>query len=71
MIRTYCDRCDKKIEPYSGMKIKWEMGTSQLAVRPLFADDEGEYDLCDECSLEFKRWIDAKRMDKCEAARVE
>ena len=72
MIRYLCDRCGKEIAQYSGMKVKWEMGTSQLAFKPWDGDDEGDYDLCDECSLEFKEWIgNAKRMDSGEAAGAE
>lgn len=71
MIRYFCDKCGKEIGQYSGMKVKWEMGTAQLAFKAWDGDDEGDYDLCDECSSEFKRWIDAKRMDKCEAAGAE
>lgn len=72
MIRTQCDKCGKEIKPYSGMKIKWEMGISQLAFKPWNADEEGRYDLCDECTSEFKRWIgNADGMDSGEAAGVE
>lgn len=71
MIRYFCDKCGKEIGQYKGMKVKWEMGTSQLAFEPWDGDDEGDYDLCDECSSEFKGWIDAKSMDKCEAAGAE
>jgi hypothetical protein len=54
------------------MKIKWGMGTSQLAFKPWDGDDEGDYDLCNECSSEFKGWIDnAKNLDRNEAAGAE
>lgn len=72
MIRYLCDRCGKEIKEYSGMKVKWEMGASQLPERSLFCGDEGEYDLCDECSSEFKGWIEnAKDNNTGEAAESE
>ena len=72
MIRCFCDKCGKEIKPYSGMKIKWEMGTSQLAFKAWDGDDEGDYDLCDECSSQFKEWIgNAKNLDRNEAAGAE
>ena len=72
MMRFLCDRCGKEIQTYSGMKIKWESGVLQLEFKPYNGEDEGDYDLCNECSSEFKGWIgNAKRMDKCEAAGAE
>lgn len=61
MMRFLCDRCGKEIKPYSGMKIKWERGVFQLEFKPWDGDDEGDYDLCDECSSEFKEWIGNER----------
>lgn len=72
MVKCICDRCGKEIRAYSGIKIKWEMGISQLPVRPLYCDDKGGYDLCNECSSEFKGWIEnADGMDSGEAAGAE
>lgn len=72
MVKCFCDRCGKEIKAYSGMKIKWEMGVSQLAFKPWDGDDEGDYDLCDECSSIFKRWIEnAEDNDMGEAAESE
>ena len=41
MIRYFCDKCGKEIGQYEGMKVKWEMGTSQLAFKPWDGDNEG------------------------------
>lgn len=72
MVKCFCDRCGKEIKAYSGMNIKWALGSSQLAFKPWDGDDEGEYDLCDECLCEFKGWIDnADGMDSGEAAGAE
>lgn len=72
MIRYFCDKCGKEIGQYEGMKVKWEMGTSQLAFKPWDGDNEGGYDLCNECSSEFKGWIEnADGMDSGEAAGAE
>ena len=72
MLKYFCDKCGKEIDQYSGMKIKWELGISQLPVRPVYCDDEGKYDLCNECSSEFKGWIDnAEDNDTGEAAGAE
>lgn len=72
MIKVFCDKCGKEIGQYSGMKIKWEMGISQLPVSPSCCDDEGDYDLCNECSSEFKRWIEnAEDNNTGEAAESE
>ncbi len=61
MIRYFCDKCGKEIKPYGGMKVKWERGVLQLDFKPYNGEDEGFYDLCDECSSEFKGWIDNER----------
>lgn len=72
MIGYFCDRCGKKIKPYGGIKIKWERGIVRFEARPRDADSEGSYDLCDECSSEFKGWIgNADGMDRNEAAGAE
>lgn len=72
MMRFFCDRCGKEIARYSGIKIKWESGVLQLEFEPYNGENEGDYDLCNKCSSEFKGWIgNAKRMDSGEAAGVE
>ena len=72
MMRFLCDRCGKEIYPYSGMKVKWERGVLQLEFKPYNGEEEGDYDLCNKCSSEFKGWIDnAKNMDRNEAAGAE
>ena len=72
MVKVLCDRCGKEIKKYSGLIIKWEMGVSQLPYKPLDGDYEGEYDLCDGCSLEFMGWIEnAEDNDTGEAAESE
>lgn len=69
MIRTYCDRCGKEIGRYGGTAVQW--ATDLPAYAPYEDGQEGSFDFCKACSLEFMRWIDAKCMDKCEAAGAE
>lgn len=72
MLKWFCDRCGKRIKPYSGMKIKWERGVLQLEIKPWNGEDNGDCDLCDECSSIFKRWIEnAEDNDTGEAAESE
>lgn len=60
MINTYCDRCGKEIERYSGTTVQWETDLPAYAFEEV-PQQEGDFDLCRECALEFMRWVDNER----------
>ena len=63
MIRYYCDRCKKEIDPDSAYYIVSTdiFGVDRDGLQDFCDENELEYHLCPECYANFKEWFDFYR----------